>query len=462
MTIDFSGAPHAWEKEKSNFVELLDLKLESVEHGKAVMRMPYRSEITNGTGAVHGGAIVSLCDTVFYVALGFDLRARSGYDDHRAAMQLSGAGQSAARSGCRSARVARRPPHRLRRSVRPQRNGHRRPCHARLSQYLLGGETATLGPSRRTVKEKDHMLRSLPILAVTVLVAGCASNAVPVSTAAASSLKSPLLYVADLGNSDVVVDSYPNGKTQFVLTGFGSTNGLCADLNGNVYVADGHNQDLVKYGYGSQKPGHTLSDPGYYLSGCSVDPNGGDIAVATQATNSNAGGVAIFRNGKGKAHNDTSTTIYFARSCAYDDKSNLYVDGTTVNGNFVLAELPAKSDRFTTITLDQSITAAGGVQWDARRKLVVVNDQGVGYQGSTIYEFSVSGSTGTKQGTTPLTGSSDVTGFALDESGSGRVIGTNTGSTPSVLYWKYPKGGNPTKTLTGFSQPVSVVIASQR
>ena len=62
MSIDFSGAPRAWEKEKSNFVALLDLKLESVEHGKAVMRMPYRTEITNGTGAVHGGAIVSLCE----------------------------------------------------------------------------------------------------------------------------------------------------------------------------------------------------------------------------------------------------------------------------------------------------------------------------------------------------------------------------------------------------------------
>ena len=69
MSIDFSGAPRVWEKEKSNFVALLDLRLESVEHGKAVMRMPYRREITNGTGAVHGGAIVSLCDTVFYVAL---------------------------------------------------------------------------------------------------------------------------------------------------------------------------------------------------------------------------------------------------------------------------------------------------------------------------------------------------------------------------------------------------------
>ena len=69
MSIDYSKAPHAWEKERGNFVELLDLHLESVEHGRAVMRMPFREEITNGTGAVHGGAIVSLCDTVFYCAL---------------------------------------------------------------------------------------------------------------------------------------------------------------------------------------------------------------------------------------------------------------------------------------------------------------------------------------------------------------------------------------------------------
>jgi uncharacterized protein (TIGR00369 family) len=69
MAIDYSHAPHAWEKERGNFVLLLDLQLEKVERGKAWMRMPFRQEITNGTGAVHGGAIVSLCDTVFYVAL---------------------------------------------------------------------------------------------------------------------------------------------------------------------------------------------------------------------------------------------------------------------------------------------------------------------------------------------------------------------------------------------------------
>ena len=68
MSLD-EHAVRQWEKQKSHFVALLDLKLEHVERGKAVMRMPWRAEISNGTGAVHGGAIVSLCDTVFYIAL---------------------------------------------------------------------------------------------------------------------------------------------------------------------------------------------------------------------------------------------------------------------------------------------------------------------------------------------------------------------------------------------------------
>lgn len=33
------------------------------------MRMPFREEVTNIAGGIHGGAIVSLCDTCFYVAL---------------------------------------------------------------------------------------------------------------------------------------------------------------------------------------------------------------------------------------------------------------------------------------------------------------------------------------------------------------------------------------------------------
>jgi len=58
-----------WDREKARFVQTLDLRLEHVERGKARMRMPFREEVTNIAGGVHGGAIVSLCDTCFYVAL---------------------------------------------------------------------------------------------------------------------------------------------------------------------------------------------------------------------------------------------------------------------------------------------------------------------------------------------------------------------------------------------------------
>ena len=58
-----------WEKMKANFVKTLDLRLEDVGDGKARIRMPFRPQVTNNAGAVHGGAIVSLCDTAFAVAL---------------------------------------------------------------------------------------------------------------------------------------------------------------------------------------------------------------------------------------------------------------------------------------------------------------------------------------------------------------------------------------------------------
>jgi uncharacterized protein (TIGR00369 family) len=67
--IDVAQAISSWDKQKANFIQTLDLHLEDVGEGTARMRMPFRAQVANGAGAVHGGAIVSLCDTVFWVAL---------------------------------------------------------------------------------------------------------------------------------------------------------------------------------------------------------------------------------------------------------------------------------------------------------------------------------------------------------------------------------------------------------
>lgn len=66
--IDFAAIRADWERRRAKFVEILEISLEELGSGTAVMRMPFRPEITNGAGAVHGGALASLCDTAFYLA----------------------------------------------------------------------------------------------------------------------------------------------------------------------------------------------------------------------------------------------------------------------------------------------------------------------------------------------------------------------------------------------------------
>jgi hypothetical protein len=304
------------------------------------------------------------------------------------------------------------------------------------------------------------MIQRIVIVSASALLLAACGSSVPPAAAPASATsplsnpRLPLLYVGDLGKSQVDVLSYPQGKPQFTLTGFGSVNGLCTDLNGDVYVSDGHDGKLVEYYYKGTKPVRTLSDPGYYTQGCAIDYKTGDLAVAIQPMSSNPGGVAIFRRAKGKPHNYVGYDFFFPSFCTYDYKGNLFFDGGDIHGMFFFAELARHSKTMQRVTLPQSIQVAGGVQFDGQN--VAVDDQGAGYKGSTIYEFSISGSTATQTGTTPLVGSVDVIGFDLFDN---RVIGPNIGSSPNVMYWPYPKGGKARKTLTGFTEPVVVVVS---
>lgn len=67
--IDVDVARRIFDEGRGPFVKLLGLQLESAERGRAVVRMPFREDLMNGGGSVHGGAVVSLCDSAFYVAL---------------------------------------------------------------------------------------------------------------------------------------------------------------------------------------------------------------------------------------------------------------------------------------------------------------------------------------------------------------------------------------------------------
>ena len=77
-------------------------------------------------------------------------------------------------------------------------------------------------------------------------------------------------------------------------------------------------------------------------------------------------------------------------------------------------------------------------------------------QGTEIYEFAISGSTGTEVGSTPLDGSSDVMQFWIQ---GPKVIGPN--SAGSVIFWRYPKGGAPRKSIGGLSAPAGATVSKK-
>ena len=302
-------------------------------------------------------------------------------------------------------------------------------------------------------------IRIACFLLTATLVAGCSGATQPALSPTRAQLgpasaSTGYLYVGDLGTKEVDVFSYPQDKKVFTLSGFATVNGLCTDFNGNVWVSDGYDGKLDQYLYGQKKAHRSLQVPGYFTLGCSVDLKNGDLAVTIQSPASNPGGVAIFKHAKGKPRVIINTSTFAPSYCAYDYRGNLFFDGIEFNGTFFFAEIPRGKKAAQPISLPQHISNPGGVQYDGN--YIAVGDQGFGYKGSIVYEFSIKGTTATEHGSTSLGGSQDVLGFWI---GDGLLIGANIGSSPAVEYWNYPSGGTVQKTLTGFSQPVTVTVA---
>lgn len=268
--------------------------------------------------------------------------------------------------------------------------------------------------------------------------------------------KRDLLYVSDsfpYGSNDVYVYSYPKGKLEGTLTGFNEPSGQCVDKAGNVFIANFGASQILEYAHGGTSPINTLSDPGYYPLGCSVDPTTGNLAVTNRlSTSFTAGDVAIYEDASGTPTSYTAPNFYYYEFCGYDNRGNLYIDGTTKGSALEYAELTSGSSSFSTLTINQSIGFPGGVQWDGAH--LAIGDQSA----AVIYQFSISGSTGTKVGSTPLTGSKDVVQFWIQGK---KVIGPDAGLA-HVAFYKYPAGGSPIKTIAGLGEPVGATVSKAK
>ena len=259
-----------------------------------------------------------------------------------------------------------------------------------------------------------------------------------------------LLYISDYGSNDVYVYSYPKGTLVGTLTGFSGPQGLCSDAKGNVFVDNTNTSQVIEYAHGGTTPIATLSDPGQYNVGCSVNMTSGDLAVTNIiSTTSGPGSLSIYAKAKGnpKVYSDPNAArMYFD---AYDGNT-LYVDGSTSGGTFYFAAFA--KNKFTDLTVKgATINFPGGVFFD---KVLTVGDQSGSNGTSIVYSVKVKGKTATVTGTTTTT-ATDCVQYTID----GKTLICPDAGQASVEFYKFPAGGSPTKTISGLSEPIGSAVS---
>jgi len=310
-------------------------------------------------------------------------------------------------------------------------------------------------------------------LGALALLPACSSGASPESSSvlpnsgvsrleqswmAGDAASQDLFYISDRGDDEVYAYAYPQGTLEGTLRGFHSPAGLCVDKAGDIWVAEQDSAQIKEYAHGGTKVMAVLDDPGEIPVSCAIDPATGNLAVANyyrRRGHNGHGSIAIFTDAKGKPTFYKGSRELYGYFCGYDDKGNLFVDGTSnVSGGFLFEELAKGSAELRNITLTGgTIYFPGQVQWDG--KYVAVGDQTYGRRQGASGIFRTTGAGGKIVGVTTLTGYGDVVEFWIQ---GDMLVAPNYSARMALLY-KYPAGGYPKKTITGLRQPFGAVVS---
>jgi hypothetical protein len=290
-------------------------------------------------------------------------------------------------------------------------------------------------------------------------------------TAARANLSEPPRFAT------IVPDRLPGRKHDYIINDYTSYAAVfdypkSTDQIGRIKNVGGQGCSDVLYGYGKRTfwivagadqiteyetrndtPIKTLSVSVGSPSSCAMDSSG-DLAVGILYSTSSSGGgdIVIFKNASGSGTVMTTPLgeEYFD---GYDNKGNLFFDGFTSSGFFQLVELPKGSSTFKRITTSNTVEFPGSVQWDGT--YLTVTDQGT----ASMYQYTISGTTATLEGTVSLTGSSDCaqTWIAKD------VVYCADANAGDGKVFKYPAGGTALAILgSGFPLPLGTVAADRQ
>ena len=123
------------------------------------------------------------------------------------------------------------------------------------------------------------------------------------------------------------------------------------DLGGTIY----------EYAHGGIKPIATLYENGVWPWGCGVDPSTGDLAVASINLVSLNSFVEVYRGAKRTPKLYTDSEIINYMFCGYDNKGNLFVDGSGSGPQVYFAELPRGSGTLANVNLNKTIDWYGQI-----------------------------------------------------------------------------------------------------
>jgi hypothetical protein len=236
---------------------------------------------------------------------------------------------------------------------------------------------------------------------------------------------------------------YPKSDKSIGQIPLGTAAGECADIlygaaRRHFWVTLPVAGEYEEFALGGTKPIKTLTETAGESSGnCAMDPTTGTLAVPI-FSNGSTSTVEIFAHASGPGTVIT-TPLFESYFDGYDNKGNLFVDGRTFSLGFGLIELPKGSSTFKNISVSNTVSFPGAVQWDG--KYLTVGDQ----ESHAIYRYEVSGTTATLKGTVTLTGASDCGQTWIGS--RGKVFCPDSGNSQGEVY-KYPAGGSPIAILT--------------
>ena len=186
--------------------------------------------------------------------------------------------------------------------------------------------------------------------------------------------------------SDNVVDIFnAAGKQTAQLTGFSQPQGLALDTAGNLYVADTGNSRIQVYAAGFKGTPTTINDPGESPASVTIDSKG-NLGVTNILTTSDGPGSVSFFN-KGGTLLATLSNANFAKVIfdAFDDKGNLYIDGTNASGAFVAGEVVGgvSGKAITILATGNSVGYPGGIAISSTGKIALDDQQNI-----TIFTYN--------------------------------------------------------------------------